>query len=656
MTFNEDGTRTFDPSIFLANDGDVDNPNSDLHIVGVSDSTGGQAFLNPDGSITFVPDADYFGEAGFSYRLSDGEAVSDPVQVTMSITAVNDAPEVTTGVPFYQMSASDTLALHGTGISISDVETDPATGVLTTVIEVTGGRLLVDAAGYSDVTIQDNDTPQVTLTGSADDLNAILSGLGGSAVTYYNDGLDAAQNAEVEITVSDGELSTTKTVPISISRVDSGGLGDDRSVLVTEDEAFVFSAADFAGATPIRTLRIESLPGKGKLLLNGEEVGTTPFDITIAQLDAGALTFEQENPNENGSAYTSLKYNFEAEQQDEDGNLDYIWSSRLINLFVGIDPVNDLPTSGDAVLGVSSGTTHIFSAADFPFFDVDTATDGQSLGGVRIEELVGGGTLRFNGAVVTTPIDVAVAELGDLTYARSDNTSANIVFRVGDSHDPTGFSEETYRLLVNDRPRSENWSLEVYEDTATQILAGNFTFVDDNEGDFLTMVRIDALPAEGELRLAGRPVVAGQEIEVADLVAGLLVYVPPAGVTGADYASVAFSVKDSAGLYSAASYTFDIDIKSVNDKPEIVGDLEASVLDAGVYTLTLRDLDARDPDDAPEDITFSVIGTVDGDVQKDGLTVSSFTVAELRAGRITFAHDSDAGSFTFLLEDGNEDN
>src|SRR5207237_7225917 len=69
----------------------VDNSNVQLSVTAVSNPTHCTAVLNGNGTITFTPDADFNGAAGFDYTLSDG-SLMDTGHVAVTVTAVNDAP------------------------------------------------------------------------------------------------------------------------------------------------------------------------------------------------------------------------------------------------------------------------------------------------------------------------------------------------------------------------------------------------------------------------------------------------------------------------------------------------------------------------------------------------------------------------------------
>lgn len=68
----------------LANDTDPEN--DPLSIDSVTSVSGGTAVLNPDGSVFFVPDSGFTGDAVFTYRATDGTNLSGPTTVTVTVT------------------------------------------------------------------------------------------------------------------------------------------------------------------------------------------------------------------------------------------------------------------------------------------------------------------------------------------------------------------------------------------------------------------------------------------------------------------------------------------------------------------------------------------------------------------------------------------
>ena len=74
----------------LANDTDADgNP---LTAVLVSGASHGALALNPNGSFSYTPAADYNGPDGFTYKPNDSTADGNTVSVAITVNAVNDAP------------------------------------------------------------------------------------------------------------------------------------------------------------------------------------------------------------------------------------------------------------------------------------------------------------------------------------------------------------------------------------------------------------------------------------------------------------------------------------------------------------------------------------------------------------------------------------
>jgi hypothetical protein len=93
--------------------------------VGIT-SQGGDAVINGAGdAVMYTPAADFFGIETFTYTVSDGQGGTDTALVTMTVTAINDAPigrdDVFT-VAFN--SSNNTLAVLADNGSGADADAD----------------------------------------------------------------------------------------------------------------------------------------------------------------------------------------------------------------------------------------------------------------------------------------------------------------------------------------------------------------------------------------------------------------------------------------------------------------------------------------------------------------------------------------------------
>src|SRR4029077_1477772 len=74
----------------LGNDSDLDGDS--LTAALVSGPAHGALALNPDGSFSYEPAADFNGVDSFTYRANDGRANSSIATVALTVNAVNDPP------------------------------------------------------------------------------------------------------------------------------------------------------------------------------------------------------------------------------------------------------------------------------------------------------------------------------------------------------------------------------------------------------------------------------------------------------------------------------------------------------------------------------------------------------------------------------------
>ena len=157
------------------------------------------ADLNGDGADTIQVSVNDNGNTG----LGGGEDVNLGT-VDVNITAINDTPKVTgAGSPYEAVEQEPPIDIHGTGLSVSDVDADDGT-LLIAVLVVGEGSILVDA-GNSGVTrfASAINLDTATLRGTETQLNNLLEGSGTGTITYVADSDAPSATTTLTLTVND---------------------------------------------------------------------------------------------------------------------------------------------------------------------------------------------------------------------------------------------------------------------------------------------------------------------------------------------------------------------------------------------------------------------------------------------------------------------
>jgi len=113
---------------------DVDG-NSLTYALVAGSAVNGSAAVNPDGTFTFAPAANFSGDATFQFRANDGTVNSAAQTVTIHVTAVNDAPQ-TNFDPF--TVAENALANLGSLLA-NDTDIDGPNLQVTSFTVIVGG-------------------------------------------------------------------------------------------------------------------------------------------------------------------------------------------------------------------------------------------------------------------------------------------------------------------------------------------------------------------------------------------------------------------------------------------------------------------------------------------------------------------------------------
>jgi VCBS repeat-containing protein len=122
-TTNEDTTLTVAAAGVLGNDTDADG--DPLSAILVSGPAHGSMTLNANGALSYKPAANYNGADSFTYKASDGQAGSNVATVSLTVTAVNDAPVANDDIAGVAKGRAITAdAQHGVLVNDGDLDGD----------------------------------------------------------------------------------------------------------------------------------------------------------------------------------------------------------------------------------------------------------------------------------------------------------------------------------------------------------------------------------------------------------------------------------------------------------------------------------------------------------------------------------------------------
>ncbi|MGL4603596.1 MAG: retention module-containing protein, partial [Iodobacter sp.] len=186
LTLDEDGTATIN---VLAND-----IGSGLVITSAV-ATNGKVVINPDGSLTYTPDANYNGPDNIVYTIRSPDGAQSTATVNVTVTPVNDAPV-------------------GTNQVIVTAEDTPITGKLVAT---------------------DKDGDPLTFTGKDQPTHGSVT-VNPDGSYIYTPATDYNGKDSFTVTVDDGKGGTTTlTVDITVSPVNDAPEGSNQVIVTPED-------------------------------------------------------------------------------------------------------------------------------------------------------------------------------------------------------------------------------------------------------------------------------------------------------------------------------------------------------------------------------------------------------------------------------------
>src|SRR3954452_8715601 len=264
----------------LANDTDVDTAHSSLTAQLVSGPAHAATFaLNPDGSFNYTPAADYNGTDSFVYHANDGSLSSSDVTVTLTITAVNDAPSFNAGS---NVTVNEDSGAYNQGwaTSVSKGPADEFAQTLTFVVDTNDNSALfsVQPAIAPNGTL--TFTPAANANGVAN-LTLHLHDTGGTA----NGGVDNSATVPLIITVTAVNDGPVNTVP------GAQAINEDTTFTFTGGNAISINDIDAAAGSLTVTLSATNgtltLGSTAGLTVTGNGTASVQATGTLAALNAG---------------------------------------------------------------------------------------------------------------------------------------------------------------------------------------------------------------------------------------------------------------------------------------------------------------------------------------------------------------------------------
>jgi large repetitive protein len=616
---NEDTPVTLSP---LANDADIDgNP---LSVTGAS-APNGTVVVNPDGTITYTPNANFNGTDTITYTISDGQGGSATATITVTVAPVNDPPVAVNDVA---TTNEDTPVIVPVLVNDSDLDGNPLT---VTAATAANGTVVINPDGT--VTY----TPNANFNGTDTISYTISDGAGGFSsatvtvtVAPVNDtpvanpeAATTPEDAPVRIPVLGNDTDPDGN-PLTVTSASAPNgtvvINPDGTITYTPNANFngpdtiTYTISDGNGGTATTTVAVTVTPvNDPPVAVN--DVATTSEDTPVvlsplgndSDLDGDPLTISAVNALHGTvtiGAGGTITYTPDPNYNGPD-TITYTISDgaggfATATIAVTVAPVNDPP-----VANPDAATTAEDTPVTVPVLANDTDIDGNPLSVTA--------ATAPNGTVVINPD-------GTITYTPNANFSGSdtITYTISDGQGGTATATVTITVTpVNDPPVAVNDAATTLEDTPVTVpVLANDTDIDGNP---LTVTAASA---------PNGTVVINPD--------GTITYTPRANFNGTD--TITYSITDGVGGVATATVT--ITITPVNDAPVAVPDAATTLEDTAVIISPLAN---------------------DSDVDGDPLTITSATapngtVVINANGTITYtpnANFNGADTITYTISDGN---
>ncbi len=502
----------------------------------------GQVTVNPDGTLNYMPDPDFFGEDVITYTLTDDgttDGQDDPQsatgQVFVTVNPVNDAPEALNDEHTVEEDSTLEVTAPGLLTNDKDAEDDPLSATL------------VNGPAHGSLDLQSDGS--FTYTPDADYV-------GPDSFTYkIDDGDLESDEATVSITVD-----PVNDLPVAEN--DAHETDEDLTLEVPVENGLVSNDTDIDSAT------------LSAVLVDGPLHG----ELTLA--DDGSFVYIPDADYFGTDTFTYKAFDGEDE------------SVEAAEVTITVNPINDAPEALNDEHTVEEDSTLEVTAPGLLTNDKDA--EGDPLSATLVNGPAHGSLdLQSDGSFTYTP-DADYVGPDSFTYKVDDGELESDEATVSITVDP-----------ANDPPTAENDTYEVDEDAVLNVDApGVLENDEDIDGDELSVVLVDG-PEHGEL-------VLNED--------GSFSYTPEPNFNGTD----SFTYRAADELTESGQATVTITVNPVNDVP---------VADDDTYMAETN-----------QALTVEIPGVLDGDTDIDGDSLTAVLAQGPEHGEFILNED---GSFTY---------
>jgi CshA-type fibril repeat protein len=554
----------------LSNDSDVDG---DSLTVTSATSPNGAVTINPDGTITFTPVANFNGTTTISYTISDGKGGTSTATVTLTVSSVNDVPVAN---PSTATTNEDTPIVLPVLANDTDADGDPLT---VTAASAANGTVTINPDG----TVRY--VPNPNFNGTDTVTYTISDGRGGTSTSTVT----VTVNPVNDVPVANNDTATTAedspvTIPVLGNDTDADGnpltitsatspngtvaINPDGTITFTPNPNFngpatiTYTISDGQGGTATATVAVnvtpvndppvarpdtattaEDTPVIIAPLANDSDVDGNPLTITAASSPNGTVVI-----NPNGTISFTPAPNFNGPTTITYTISDGQGGSATTTIAVNVTPVNDAPVARNDVFSMDEDTT-----ARIPVLTNDSDADGDPLTVIAASSP--------NGTVVINPD-------GTISFTPSPNFNgpATITYTISDGKGGTATATVAVNVRNTDEPPVDG------DETITTI-GGVITNIDvlanatDPDGDRLTVIFAEV--AEGAGTVTINP-------------DGTLSFIAPPDFDGV--ATIVYLVSDGRGGFDFSIVTINVtqasaDLNALIGQPKTPGNDNAAPFD-----------------------------------------------------------------------------